>query len=674
VSPCRTATSVLAALSLAAAAVAASPASEGSGEPQWAVGERYLTLGGRPVYLMGVNYIPPKGWLENLDAWDPAAVEADLAALRAIGVNALRWFPLWPLVQPKPDTVDEAKLRRIDELVNLAEKQGIHVQIAVLNGWMSGFTFLPAWADGEIFSDPAIVAGERRLVSAIASRYRGRAAVFGYDFGNELNVLVPMMKLHTSPDEAARWMEGTYRAFKGADPTHPVTNGIGTGFDERFDIRPISRASDYMSVHSYPYFHRTNRLDPPVGLRTTYSVNYSLAWAGMQGRPVLVQETGQDGANTTPENVRGYLRVTATSAWADGAAGYLWWCSHAIDRAYRVPEEGVYLQYSSKGRQGRDLGPFEASLGLLDTANRPRPGGREFARVAAEIRRLGAGWVEERPAVYVLVPESGDFDRTMIELITPFTLVKRAHGRARLLYEGREIPTDAAAVVVPGFALSPAGRAAVSRYLEKGGTVYQSWAKDFADAIRLGDGEETPAPVRVWVQARLGELSAEQELRLPAMRVRSLDVGPGVEVLALRVRGDEDPLEWSFGTPFYCRTHVGKGTYFYLAGALEAALETTFDPWAHDPSHHLYEALLPATELRLDNPAVELFHKRRGADEIAVLVNHTARRQVATLRSRRPLRAEDFFDSRRAGEGEAIDVNLEPAGVRVWRLHRPAEE
>ena len=88
------------------------------------------------------------------------------------------------------------------------------------------------------------------------------------------------------------------------------------------------------------------------------------------------------------------------------------------------------------------------------------------------------------------------------------------------------------------------------------------------------------------------------------MRVRSLEVGPGVEVLALRVRGDEDPLEWSFGTPFYCRTHVGKGTYFYLAGALEAGLETTFDPWAHDPSHHLYEALLPATELRLDNPAV----------------------------------------------------------------------
>lgn len=664
----------LAALGLAAAALGASPASARAGEPQWEVGERYLTLGGRPVYLMGVNYIPSKGWLENLDAWDPAAVGADLAALRGIGVNALRWFPLWPLVQPTPDAVDPEKLRRIDELVDLAEKQGIHVQIAVLNGWMSGFTFLPSWADGRIFSDPAIVAGERRLVHAIASRYRGRAAVFGYDFGNELNVLVPMMKLHTSPAQAARWMEGTYRAFKEADPTHPVTNGIGTGFDERFDIRPISRASDYMSVHSYPYFHRTNRLDPPVGLRTTYSVDYSLAWAGMQGRPVLVQETGQDGANTTPEDVRGYLRVTATSAWADGAAGYLWWCSHAIDRAYRVPAKGVYLEYSSKRRQDRDLGPFEASLGLLDTANHPRPGGREFARVAAEIRRLGVGWEEERPTVYVLVPESDDFDRTMIELMTPFTLVKRAHARARLLYQGREIPEDAAAVVVPGFALSPAGRAAVARYLDRGGVVYQSWAKDFADAIRLGDGGEAEAPVRVWVQARLGELSAEQELRLPAMRVRSLEVGPGVEVLALRVRGDEDPLEWSFGTPFYCRTHVGKGTYFYLAGALEAGLETTFDPWASDPSHHLYEALLPTTELRLDNPTVELFHKRRGADEIVVLVNHTARRQAAVLRSRRPLRVQDFFDSRPAGAGEQFRVDLEPAGVRVWGLHRPAEE
>jgi hypothetical protein len=98
-------------------------------------------------------------------------------------------------------------------------------------------------------------------------------------------------------------------------------------------------------------------------------------------------------------------------------------------------------------------------------------------------------------------------------------------------------------------------------------------------------------------------------------------------------------------------------------------LSASQEPWARDPSHHLYEALLPATELRLDNPAVELFHERRGADEIAVLVNHTARRHVATLRSARPLRAADFFDSRPAGEGEAIDLDLEPAGVRVWRLH-----
>jgi hypothetical protein len=292
-------------MGLATAALAVGPAPAEEAEPQWAMGERYLTLGGRPVYLMGANYIPSRRWLANLDAWDPAAVEADLAALRGIGVDALRWFPLWPLVQPRPDGVDAAKLRRIDELVDLAGKHGIHLQIAVLNGWMSGFTFLPPWADGPIFSDPAIVAGERRLVRAIASRYRGRSAVFGYDFGNELNVLVPMMKLDTSP--------------------------------------------------------------------------------------------------------------------------------------------------------------------------------------------------------------------------------------------------------------------------------------------------------------------------------------------------------------------------------AEAALGRTFDPWAQDPSHHLYEALLPATELRLDNPAVELFHERRGADEIAVLVNHTARRQAATLRSARPLRAGGFFDAQPAGEGEATCVDLEPAGVRVWRLHRLQE-
>jgi len=638
----------------------------------WAVGERYLTLDGRPVFLMGANYIT-SGWLGSLEDWDATTIDADLQALREIGANSLRWFPLWPLIQPEPDTVVPEKLARIDELVSLAESHGLHLQISTLNGWMSGLAFLPPWAEGAIFTDPGIVAGEHLLARAIASRYRGRTGVSSYDFGNELNVLVSLMKLEVTPEQIERWMEGTYRVYKEADPMHPVTNGVGTGFDERFDIRSIGRTSDFLSTHSYPFFHGTHRLDPTVGLRTTYSVNYSVAWAAMEGRPVLMQETGHSTAGTSEEDVRSYLRVTALSSWADGAAGYLWWSSHAIDPDYRIPSEWYSQEFSLPSRKAGDLDRYESAMGLLDRANRPRAAGLEFARVAGWIEELGLGWEEKRPVVYVLVPETHEFARTMLQLITPFTLAKRAHAQVLLLYEERDVPADAAAVIIPGFALSAAGRAAVGRYLDAGGVVYQSWEKDFGEAIHLAGPGRGPEAVRGrMVDGMPGGSSGGQELELPAIRVRTIEAGEGVEVLALLQAGAQAEIQETEGEPLLCRTSVGRGTYYYLGAAPEAALETLFDPWDVDETHRLYEAFLPAVPLRLDNPAIELFHKTRGSEEIAILINHTNRVQAGTLRSDAPLRLRGLFEDRPERQGQAFDVALGPGGVRVLRLERDA--
>jgi hypothetical protein len=466
-------------------------------------------------------------------------------------------------------------------------------------------------------------------------------------------------------------MQGTYRSFKEADPTHPVTNGVGTGFSEHFNAPAVSRSSDYMSVHSYPYFHRTNRLDPPIGQRTTYSVNYMIAWAAMQGRPVLVQETGATEERTTTEDVVRYLRVTAMSAWADGAAGYFWWNSHDIDRAFRLPKEGVYLNHSVKGSTG-DLGPWESRMGLLDGANQAKAAGREFARCAKWIEALGLGWKDERPAVYVVAPASPDFTRTMIDLITPFVLAKQAHLRPRLMRDGDPVPADAAAVVVPGFALSAAGKQAVGAYLEAGGTVYQSWEKDFAETIRLTGQETSPTPTRVWLSGRLGSLASEQELRVPEMPVRGVERAPNADELALLVTGREDPLEYTFGRPLYVRAAVGRGHYYYFAGRLEPALARQYDPWERDQSANVYAAFVADGEVRLDDPSVELFHKTRGEQEIVGLISHSPRARDVALRLRRSARLVDYFTGAEAGTAESFELHLGPADVRVLRVERRA--
>ncbi len=624
-----------------------------------------------PAFLLGANYVPSHDWHTTLENWDASAVDADLAALSRLGVKCLRVFPLWPLLQPAPDRIDAVKLDRLAALLDIAHRHGLVVQVSPLTGWMSGLTFVPSWADGNIFTDERIVAGEERLVRAVATRLRGHPALASWDFGNEINVLVDLMKLEVTPGQVDAWMQRIYRAFKEADPATPATNGIGTGFDPRFNTRAIARSSDFLSVHSYPQFHRSNLLDPPLGMRSTYSVNFITAWAMAEGKPVLMQETGASEDQATPHDIARYLRLTLASSWAEGAAGYFWWCTHDIRPGYRVRIDGFFPKYSLKSQQDGRLSAMEQSLGLLGVDNHEKPSAVEYQGLARLLGELGPGWEDRLPVVYVLAPATDEYFRTMLDLIQPFVLLKRTHAKVRILHDGAPVPADATTVVIPGFSPTAAGREHVRAYLEAGGTVYQSLENDFAAAIRPG-APEALSDARVWLERGAARVSAHRFLTLPSRRVRVVTAGDDVDVLGVLCRTPVEPGQWSFGEPIFVRARVGKGRFFYLGADIEAGLLARYDPWEKDQSHLFYEALLPAGDVDLDNPAVELAHKVRGGEELLVLVNHSESWQDVIVTSRRALLLEDAEGGAALGQGGSIPLRLAPARVVFAHVH-PAD-
>lgn len=48
----------------------------------------------------GVNYTPREGWFHSWLDFDPGKVRADLEQIASLGVDHIRVFPLWPLLQP----------------------------------------------------------------------------------------------------------------------------------------------------------------------------------------------------------------------------------------------------------------------------------------------------------------------------------------------------------------------------------------------------------------------------------------------------------------------------------------------------------------------------------------------------------------------------------------------
>ena len=639
-------------------------------QSQWSVQGRYLAHNGSPVFLTGANYIPSAGWLLILKNWNAAAVNRDMVALRSLGIANILFPPLWPLLQAAPNAVDPVALSRLNQLVTIAYRNGISVQVDPITGWMSGALFLPGWADGNIFTDPSLVRSEELMVSAVDLTLKHNPGLQGYDLGNEVNVLVGAMHLQVTQQQASGWMHSIYNAIHLEDPHHPITNGVGS-FGGVFDTDAVAANADFMSVHYYPYFSSTILQDPWIGQRTTYGVDYLAAYATMTGKPVLVQEIGVCEYWMPAVETPKYLRITLMSTWAEGAAGYSWWGSNDISHAGKAPAQYVNLSDSAGTFAHGAFPPLEYSFGLLTTRDRPRPDALEYAHWIAVIRHLGLGWKNDLPVAYLLYPGHSEGSMVRMNTMTAFALAKQAHLEVRMWPEDEPLPADASAVIIAGFSLSVPGKANVTRYLHRGGVVYQSQDCDFPQFLTVsGAAGQVEQPVFTAAQAD-GMFSIGQHIRVNApLQIADASPVPGQPVTALLTlpapqspdasRHVADP---SRGILF--RNEVDGGTYYYLAANLEQALAGTYDPRQDDASDLIYSVLSPAAPVGIDSKYVELEAKSRGSQRLFLLLNYSNQFQDVVLRSATPLHLANYLTHASLGTGTAIPIRLMPAEVLV---------
>ena len=668
----------LAALLAALAGCRASVPSQSG--PAWGVQGSYLTLDGEPRFLSGVNYVPSSGWLTHLDQWDADAVDRDLAALKAVGVRAIRYLPLWHQLQPVPTGADSNALRRVDHVIDTADRNGIYVQLGMLNSWMSGGTFLPRWANGNLFTDPGIIAGQLALVSALASRYGDRRIVQGFDLGNELNVLENQMGLDLTPADVDRWQRRIVDVVRRNAPASLVVNGVGTGYTNTFNVEALASATDFMAAHSYPFFHGTSRLDPWLGQRTTYSTNYIISWAAMTGKPVLMQELGASGQWVEPGTIPKYLGLTLLSNWLEGAAGYLWWCSHDLPADFAVSDDGLFKEYSTaRVRRENRFNALNYDMGLLANDNRPKRAAEAFESSVRLVDRLGVDWEDRLPVCYILAPADQEYESAMADLITPFALAKQIHMDVKILREARPVPSDASAVVIPGFALSAEGRSSIADFLNNGGTVLQSYFKDFGAAIEVTGQELQLSTPRFTAVTRSGAMEVGQHVALAApTRIREAVASDGAEAILVIPEGSHDDgkreeadTSWfgnQEGQGVLFRAPHGDGTYYYLAAQMESALARTYNPWDRDDSDLVYSVLRPPHPVDVDSKHVELYHRVRNGAELVAVLNHSPKFVDAIVRIGPGVRAVDVGSGGVMSQGQEVVLRLEPAGARLMFL------
>lgn len=223
-----------------------------------------LSTSGTPRF--GVNFVPRKRWLYSWLDWDQQAIADDLSGVAELGLDHIRAQCVWPLFQPGINTVSGRALSNLNSLLDAADKVGLDVEVTVLNGWMSGLEFIPAWVaplaypfghrkPGNMFTNPDTIEGEKLLFRRIAEAVGGHPRFLGFDIGNELDVLIQIPNCNpASIGDADAWAREMLRYVEQIAPNKLHVNGVSHApwyNDFGFSREEIATTGQASVVHSY---------------------------------------------------------------------------------------------------------------------------------------------------------------------------------------------------------------------------------------------------------------------------------------------------------------------------------------------------------------------------------------------------------------------------------------
>jgi hypothetical protein len=334
----------------------------------------------------GANYTPSQNWMHSWLALNLDDVRRDFAGLAELGLDHVRIFPLWPVLQPNRTLIRAEAVADVRAVIDTAAEFGLDVSVDVIQGHLSSFDFIPSWLqtwhDKNMFTHPDALGGQVALVKRLAESYGDAANFLGFTTGNETNQFsasVPPSPWPVTTAEAENWITALLDA---ADETAPDQEHVHSEYDAAwyldghgFTPALAARLGAMTTVHSWIFNGTAQR----YGGRSTasdrhaeYLIEVSRAFATDPHRRTWLQEVGAPANCLAESEMPGFLEATVRhAARTENLWGVTWWCSHDVSRTLA------------------DFPELEYSLGLIDQSGAIKPLGRRFAEIIPELRERG---------------------------------------------------------------------------------------------------------------------------------------------------------------------------------------------------------------------------------------------------------------------------------------------
>jgi len=334
----------------------------------------------------GANYTPSKDWMHSWLSLDLDDVRRDFEGLASLGLDHVRIFPLWTVLQPNRTLIRGKAVADVRAVVDVAAEFGLDAGVDVIQGHLSSFDFVPSWLftwhDKNMFTHPDALSGQVALVETLGAALNDAGNFLGFTLGNETNQFSAETHPHQWPvteAEAANWitslLDAAERAAPGRDHLHSEYDAAWYMDGHGFTPALASRLGAMTTVHSWIFNGTAQRYggrSAASDRHAEYMIELSRAFATDPARPIWLQEVGAPSNCLTPEETPGFLEATVRSAArTENLWGVTWWCSHNVSRELA------------------DYPELEYSLGLLENGGAVKPIGRRFAEIIPELRARG---------------------------------------------------------------------------------------------------------------------------------------------------------------------------------------------------------------------------------------------------------------------------------------------
>lgn len=331
----------------------------------------------------GANYTPRSEWMHAWMALDRDEVRRDFAALAEIGLDHVRLFPLWTILQPNRTLIREKAVADVRAVVDIAAEFGLDASVDVIQGHLSSFDFIPSWLftwhDNNMFTHPDALSGQVELIHALGARLTDAPNFLGFTLGNETNQFAA--QTHPSPwpvtpAEAANWittlLDAAHTAAPAQQHVHSEYDAVWYMDDHGFTPAHAARLGDMSTVHSWIFNGTAQRYggrSVASDRHAEYMIELARSFATDPGRRIWLQEVGAPSNCLTPQEVPDFLEATLRSVTrTENLWGVTWWCSHDVSRSLG------------------DFPELEYTLGLVDQDGSVKPIGRRFAELIPQLR------------------------------------------------------------------------------------------------------------------------------------------------------------------------------------------------------------------------------------------------------------------------------------------------